>query len=722
MTELNAILKKHFGYDEFRPNQKEAILNVLDKKDTFVLMPTGGGKSLCYQLPSVVQDGLTLVVSPLIALMKDQVDSLVQNGVSAAYINSTLGKEEISTIMTDARSGMLDILYVAPERLSLGSFQEFLHSLSIGLIAIDEAHCISEWGHDFRPDYRNLRQLKSQFLGVPIIALTATATEKVRKDIVTQLSLENSELYVSSFNRENLTLNVYPKKGAYDTITQLIDKYEGESVIIYCSSRKNTEKIAVDLVEDGYSALPYHAGLSPMVRKQNQEAFVTDRVNIIVATIAFGMGIDKPDVRLVVHHTFPKSLEGYYQEIGRAGRDSLPAECAMLYSYGDKSKHEFFFRDIRDEKELANARLKLQQMIDYASLRTCRRCHILKYFGEVYESDNCGGCDVCINPSELFDSTVIVQKILSASIRTENRFGKNYLIDVLKGKETDQVLRNGHQNLSVFGMVSDYTREQLRDIISLLIPMGYLISSMSEYPTLSITNKAAMWLNTKDATLELPKIEGVEVSTRKKQVGELEYDEGLFERLRKLRKKIAQNKGVPPFVIFGDVSLYEMARYMPQSDDDFIKVSGVGSQKLERYGDIFMKSIKEYQNENETDPAPLLRSAPVRQRVCKSSIIADARYIKTKKLIEQEKSLEDMALEHGVKEGTIISHIEKLVASGQDIDIRYLTPDQKTFDQVSKAFDKHGDEMFSSIFVYLGMKYSYDIIKLVRLLRSIDNE
>ncbi len=719
MFDLKQNLKKYFGYDEFRPSQKEVILSVIDKRDAFVLMPTGGGKSLCYQLPAVMMDGLTLVISPLIALMKDQVDSLVQNGISAAYINSTLGQEEIETIMTDAKSGMLDILYIAPERFAMEGFRLFLQSLNISLIAVDEAHCISEWGHDFRPDYRNLRQLKTIFNNVPIIALTATATEKVREDIMSQLSLDNPMVFISGFNRENLTLNVYPKKKSYNTILQLLDKYKGESAIIYCFSRKDTETIVADLTEDGYSALPYHAGLDSSTRKRNQEAFVSDRVDVIVATIAFGMGIDKPDVRLVVHHTLPKSLEGYYQEIGRAGRDGLPSECVLLYSYGDKTKHEYFFRDIQDEKERFNAGEKLKQVIDYASLRTCRRKHILKYFGETYDDDNCGGCDVCINPSELFDATEIVKKILSACIRTENRFGKKHIIDVLKGKETDQVLRNRHQDLSVFGIVSDYTREQLRDIMSLLISTGYLMSSAGEYPTLSITNKAATWLNTKDATLELPKIKGVTVSGRGRQIGELEYDTGLFETLRALRKEIAQDNGVPPFVIFGDVSLREMARYMPMSEDDFIRISGVGSQKLERYGKVFMSAIKQYQKDNETNPASFEGRSSTRSRVRKSAVTADARYAKTKKLIEQKKTLKEIAREHGVKESTVINHIEKILAVEESIDLEYLKPDQKTFDRVSKAFDRHGDETLSPAYKYLEEKYSYDTIRLVRLLRRL---
>ncbi len=717
MSNINFALKRHFGYDTFRPQQREIVLNVLDGKDTFVLMPTGSGKSLCYQLPAVASDGVALVISPLIALMKDQVDSLIQNGIQAAYINSTLNKDEIRTIMTDAKSGMLDILYVAPERLSINDFQEFLQSLSISLIAIDEAHCISEWGHDFRPEYRNLRQFKSMFPGVPIIALTATATEKVRKDIIYQLSLDDPEIFISGFNRENLTLNVYPKKNAYGTITKLLDKYKGESAIIYCFSRKNTEELAYDLAEDGYCALAYHAGLDPVTRKKNQEAFVADRVDIIVATIAFGMGIDKPDVRLVIHHTLPKSLEGYYQEIGRAGRDGLPAECVMLYSYGDKTKHEYFFRDIKDNKERDNARIKLQQVIDYASLRSCRRKHILEYFGENYESENCGGCDICMNPSEMFDATEITQKILSACIRTGNRFGKNYLIDILKGKKTDQVLRNKHHDLSVFGIVSDYTRDQLKDIVSMLIPTGYMSIRKGEYPTLSVTRKAAEWLNDKNAKIELPKIKGTVIDAYREVSEEFGFDAGLFAKLRELRKNIANDKGVPPFIVFGDVSLREMARFMPQTRQEFSRISGVGSQKLKLFGDAFLSVISKYRQDNGVSPMSFPSMPSARTRIRKGSAGADSRYQKTKELLEQKKSLKDIAAAHGFTVGTILSHIERLIAVGEKLDLAYLMPNQKTFDAVSEALDVCGDETLGPVFKHLDEKYSYDTIKLVRLLR-----
>ncbi|OGJ18243.1 hypothetical protein A3K73_00390 [Candidatus Pacearchaeota archaeon RBG_13_36_9] len=495
---MKGLLKKYFGYDDFRPMQLDIINTVLKKKDLLAVMLTGGGKSLCYQIPALKFDGLTLVISPLISLMKDQVDNLKTNGINAEYINSSLSFEEIAKIQEKIQSKEIKILYLAPERLALESFRDFLISLKISLIAVDEAHCISEWGHNFRPEYRNLKALKILFPEVPLIALTATATEKVRQDIISQLSLKEPKIFISSFNRKNLNLVVIQKKKTLEKILQMIREYENESIIIYCFSRKDSDRLAEKLRLHGFRALPYHAGLDSETRKRNQELFIKDKANIIVATIAFGMGIDKPDIRLIIHHTFPKTIEGYYQEIGRAGRDGLSSDCVLFYSRGDKRKHEYFINQIADSIIRNGARSKLSNVMDYCEGSSCRRKHILKYFGEDFLEENCNGCDVCLKLS---------------GIKEEKE--KQLTIEPIK--------------------------------------------------------KAA------------------------------EYDKELFEKLRALRRELANERNVPPFIIFGDVSLREMAQYMPDNFQKFSRIKGVGQQKLKDFGSLFLKAIKDYlQSKNTT--------------------------------------------------------------------------------------------------------------------------
>lgn len=725
---MKQLLKTYFGYDEFRPLQEEVIENVMAGKDSFVLMPTGGGKSLCYQLPALKFDGLTLVISPLIALMKDQVDGLKANGISAEYINSSLPYSKIVQIQKNAAEGKVKILYLAPERLALEPFRKFLRTLKISLIAIDEAHCISEWGHDFRPDYRNLKLFKSQFPKIPIIALTATATSKVREDIIKQLSLNNPKISVSSFDRENLSFLITRKKNAFDKLIRILEKHKNEPAIVYCFSRKDTEQIAADLKIEGFRALPYHAGLNNETRKRNQELFIKDEARIIVATIAFGMGIDKPDVRLVVHYTFPKTLEGYYQEVGRAGRDGMPSECVMFYSYGDRRKHDFFIDQMEDGKERNNALKKLDQVIEYCEQTECRRKFILNYFGEEYVSKNtnnenyedenagCGACDICLQPREKFDATEISQKIFSCVIKTGNRFGKKYIIDVLKGKPTEQIVNNGHNRISVFGIVSNFSEDEMKNIIRSLAVMNLLQISEGKYPIISITSKGIKFLKQKES-LKISKARE-EYNNLYENVPrrEIEYDRGLFEKLRALRKQIADEKAIPPFVIFSDVSLCEMAHYFPNDKNSFSKIEGVGSKKLENFGSAFLEVINNYAKENGISSIEVPDRGERRTNKIKRLVKAGmSRYGKTKEMVSQKIPLSKIAEEEGFTEGTITNHIEKLLEAGEEINIDYLKPSREKFEKIKTAFEKCGNEKLKPVFDHLGEKYSYDEIRLVKL-------
>jgi ATP-dependent DNA helicase RecQ len=446
---MHETLKKYFGYDEFRPLQQDIIETVLKREDCLVLMPTGGGKSLCFQLPALMTTGITVVVSPLISLMKDQVDSLKASGVDADFINSTQTKDEAEAIIERAKTGTLKILYISPERLALPQFEALLHTLPISLFAIDEAHCISEWGHDFRPEYRNLKKLRGKFPNIPIIALTATATQKVRADIVRQLELPSPHIFTSSFNRQNLSYEVLPKKDSFGTILSLLENYQEESVIIYCFSRKDTEDIAQKLNRHGYNAGTYHAGLTADKRRDNQERFIRDEIHIIVATIAFGMGIDKPDVRLVIHHSLPKSVEGYYQETGRAGRDGLPARCVLLFSKADTFKHEYFIRLIKDEEEKQQVTHNLNQSVQYGTLESCRRKFLLGYFNEDYQEENCGNCDKCVAPTPLIASKKIVAK--SSNSRGHTGDFDTSLFEVLRQVRTNEAARLGVAPYIIFG-------------------------------------------------------------------------------------------------------------------------------------------------------------------------------------------------------------------------------------------------------------------------------
>ena len=708
---MKILLKKYFGYDEFRPLQSEIIANVMNGGDTFALMPTGGGKSLCFQLPALKLNGMALVISPLIALMKDQVDGLKANGIGADFINSSQSNEQMNDVMRRARNGEIKILYVAPERFATTGFQNFLHGITVCLIAVDEAHCISEWGHDFRPDYRNLGVIKNLFPNIPLIALTATATLKVRRDILEHLNIPHARVFVSSFNRENLHIRVIEKKKAIQKLLDLLKGYRRESAIIYCFSRKETEELADDLRRNGFNALAYHAGMEPLQRKTVQEQFINDQINIITATIAFGMGIDKPNVRLVAHYTFPKTLEGYYQEIGRAGRDGLKSDCVMFYTYADTRKHEYFINQIEDPALRQIARDKLEEVLRFAKLTTCRKKYLLKYFGEDLDGDNCGSCDVCLTEKVTFDATIIAQKILSAVVRTGQRFGCTYITNVLMGNKTEKIVSNGHDALSVFGIVNDYKADELGNIFQQLVDRGLLTKAENEYPVFSVAPKGADFLRSKEK-LELVRPAAAVVIKTPGKKEEPEFNSELFEILRTVRREIAEKAGVPPFVVFGDTSLRDMARYFPRTDSDFKRISGVGTAKLERYGETFLREISRFVREKGIEPPSRPENETGRTR--RERAEKPPVYITTRDLVLKKVPLETIAESQGLQPSTIITHIEKLIGSGEKLDLEYLKPPPDRFEAMREAFTECGYISLKSVFEYLEEQYSYDEIHLAR--------
>ena len=710
------LLKTHFGYDTFLTLQEEIIASVMAGRDTFALMPTGGGKSLCYQLPAMALPGLTLVVSPLIALMKDQVDALEANGIPAGFINSAQTSAEFSNVVRRVRAGEIKLLYVAPERVVEPRFAGFLATLDVSLIAIDEAHCVSEWGHEFRPAYRELRDLRRARPGAPVIALTATATQQVRSDILSQLGLLDPQTFISSFNRPNLTYSIVPKERDLSGLLALLEKYRGESAIIYCGSRKATEEMAQTLTERGFTAEAYHAGLEPEARRATQERFIRDHTPIVVATIAFGMGINKPDVRLVVHHDIPKSVESYYQETGRAGRDGLPSECVLHYSYGGKSRQEFFINQIEDDEERERARWRLDQVITLCNLRNCRRKFVLQYLGEEWPADNCGACDNCTEPQEQYDATEIAQKILSAVIRTGERFGAAHVLDVLRGGKGERVLQQGHDQLSVYGIAAGHHRSELRDLVEELKREGLLAAAGGEFPTISVTSKGREFLKNRETlTLSRPAQSKAAPESRRERTRDAEgpYDAGLYNDLSALRRQIADQRGVPAFVIFGNRTLEDMARKTPRTPAEFARVSGVGRAKLEDLGGPFLARINAYAREHGLPELPVSGNQPALAQT--PPRVVNQSYRETGRMISDGASLEEAAEARSLTVATILGHLERLVEEGVAVEWTRLLPSPQHRAEIEATFEAMGDNPLRPVWEELGGKYKYEEIRLVRL-------
>jgi ATP-dependent DNA helicase RecQ len=596
---LLRLLKDYFGFASFRPLQEEIIRDALAGKDVFALLPTGGGKSLCFQLPAMARAGLTVVVSPLIALMKDQVDALQAAGVAATFLNSSLAPSESSDRLRGLRRGRYRLLYVAPERLMLSNFLSGLQHWNVNLLAIDEAHCISEWGHDFRPEYRQLSSLRQLLPTVPIMALTATATERVRKDIITQLKLSGPACYVASFNRPNLTYRVFAKNNPYAQMLEVVRARPRDSGIVYCQSRKTAEHLAQRLNADGIRAKPYHAGLTGHERTENQELFLRDEVRVICATIAFGMGINKPNVRFIIHYDLPKNIEGYYQETGRAGRDGLPSECLLLFSAGDVVK-QLRFIDEKPPLERTIARDQLDQMVHYAESAICRRHELLHYFSEDYVQENCNGCDNCLAPRQTYDGTIAAQKFLSCIYRIRQQtgfdFGSNQIVDVLTGADTESVRKWGHTKLSTYGIGQEHTRSEWKAIGRQLIRYGFVRQVPEKFNVLSLTPEGLSAIKQRKTVPLIKPVSAPEAKVRR--VGEIACDEVLFERLRKVRKQLADQRSVPAYIVFSDVSLRQMAHDYPADEGEFSRISGVGQKKLQEFGTIFLTEIAAHLQQN----------------------------------------------------------------------------------------------------------------------------
>ena len=594
-TNIDETLAQVFGYHEFRPHQRTIVEHVIGGGDAFVLMPTGGGKSLCYQLPAMHREGVAIVVSPLISLMKDQVDALRANGVAAACLNSSLSAEESASVMADVRAGRLDLLYVAPERLMLDGFLDFVGSLRIALFAIDEAHCVSQWGHDFRPEYVRLGELRGRFPGIPLLALTATADDQTREDVRVRLGIGLAPVFTAGFDRPNIRYTVADKSSAPEQLKAfLAERPSGDSGIVYCLSRKRVDEVSRKLCAAGVKAAAYHAGLRPEVRTRVQDDFLQDKVRVVVATVAFGMGIDKPDVRFVVHYDMPKNIEGYYQETGRAGRDGLSADAFMLFGLQDAMTARMLIENSSNAEQVRIELHKLSAMVGFAEATTCRRRVLLGYFGERLEED-CGNCDVCLNPPQLYDATVDAQKALSAVFRTGERFGIGHVIDVLKGADTDKIRQWDHDKLSVYRIGETLSRDEWTSVFRQLIHRGYLRQDIAAYSALKLEPAAGTVLRAEtELMLARPRIapkKAEKKPRRSSALSDLGVDEGLFERLRDLRREIAAEQQVPAYVVFGDKSLADMASRRPSTPEEFLEVHGVGQAKLARYGDVFLEAI-----------------------------------------------------------------------------------------------------------------------------------
>ncbi len=717
MKKIQQTLQHYFGYDSFRHNQEEIISTILEGNDTVVLMPTGGGKSICYQLPALIFEGVTVVVSPLIALMKDQVDALKQNGIAAAFLNSSLTSFEQQSVLEllprkndkASRENSLKLLYVAPERL-LGNdnfFLHFLKDINVSLFAIDEAHCISQWGHDFRPEYLTLGQLKTYFPTIPIAALTATADGLTKKDIIEKLALVNYSVFENSFNRPNIFYSIKPKYNYYQNLVDYLNSHKEDSGIIYCLSRASTQKLAQDLRDEGFSAAAYHAGLDKKLKEETQEKFLRDEIRIIVATIAFGMGINKSNVRFVVHADLPKNIEGYYQETGRAGRDGLNSEAILFYGPGDVFKLKHFATVENNEEQTRIMLRKLEEMVGLCETNQCRRKYLLNYFGEE-APDHCDNCDICTSDYEKTDATEEAQKILSAVSRLNQRFGTNYVIDILRGSNS-KTMKLEHLNLKTYGIGKNISKENWKIYVRQLIQAGYLKQSTGEYPVLQLTESSMKVLRGEEKVfLVRPAPAKVEVQYKPGPI--VSEQPALMKQLKELRYELATQENVPAYLVFSDATLLELSMYLPLTEADISRISGFGDVKLAKYGAAFLHVIKKYCTEHnlqsriDQKQGSIARQRPTRERP------SDTKRLSLE-MFRQGHSVLQIAAQRNLSPGTIEGHLAFGVYTGE-LDILEIVPKNK-FAVILEAVKKTGGNAASPIKELLGEDYTYGEIRAV---------
>jgi len=708
LSTATAALKKYFGYDAFRPLQSDIIQAVYDRRDALVLMPTGGGKSICFQIPAITQEGVAVVVSPLIALMKDQVEGLSANGIPAAFINSSLSSAQQQNVEDALMAGYIKLLYVSPEKIVSQSFQPLLKRLKVSLFAIDEAHCISAWGHDFRPEYTQLKFLKQQFPQVPLIALTATADKITRRDIVAQLGLPDPAIFISSFDRPNISLKVAPGQRRFEQIVAFLKKHPNQSGIIYCLARKTCKDVSEKLNALGFKTDYYHAELTPAQRSKVQEDFINDRTPVICATIAFGMGIDKSNVRFVIHYNLPRNVEGYYQEVGRAGRDGLPSEALLFFSYADVTSYRDMFEQGEGSAEAKELKMKkLERMYQFAEAPVCRRRTVLAYFDENYDHD-CGNCDVCLNPPRSFDGTVAAQKALSAITRVQEKVGMNLLIDVLRGSNRREIFENNYHIIKTYGAGKEYSYDDWLYLLSQMLHLGLVEIAYDQHNVLRVTPAGrAVLFEGKKVSLALPvpkqTAEEKKAATKEKLPPALRpkpqrevFREELFERLRQLRRTVAQQHGVPPYLIFSDATLEEMAEKRPLTDFDMLQVSGVGERKLQNYGDVFIAEIRRY----------------VMEKNNAGLNVTGSTHLQTWELWKQGRSVQQIAESRAISTLTVVSHLAAMYERGELLDLsQWVSPEELDIIQGALPLFEEPYQL-KILHDHFDGRFSYDAIRM----------